>query len=185
MTTQMHPSQRIKSLKPETSALVGSIGALAGPSLETIRNFQENLWNDAFKKSIESSYKNWFAIVYLFYDMITFPCMREDQFILCPSIYDTSQVLGKSCLSANSLLSALRRLTKPFVDSQASGKDDASCPPVEEASRENQYKLLRNGMPERLLRKQIEVSSSSRQRVSDDILQAEEHRTVRSYIHRI
>jgi len=88
MTTMLHPSKRIKSLKPETSALIGSINALPGPSLDEIAAFQEQLWNDAFNASAEACYKHWYAIVFLFYDMVTFHGEREDEFLLRPNIFE-------------------------------------------------------------------------------------------------
>ena len=91
MTTMLHPSKRIKSLKPETSALIGSINALPGPSLDEISAFQEQLWNDAFNASAEACYKHWYAIVFLFYDMVTFQGEREDEFLLHPSLFDKAQ----------------------------------------------------------------------------------------------
>ena len=91
MTTILHPSKRVKSLKPDTSALIGCINALPGPSLDEIAAFQEQLWNDAFNASAEACYKHWYAIVFLFYDMVTFQGEREDEFLLRPSLFDKAQ----------------------------------------------------------------------------------------------
>jgi hypothetical protein len=100
MTLHTQPSKRVKTLRTETSVLVDCVKKSTGASIDSIRVFQENLWNSAFGLTTEATYKHWHAILYLFYDMVTFPVEREQQFILRPDIFDNCRASGKSCLAS-------------------------------------------------------------------------------------
>ena len=72
MTLHTQPSKRVKTLRTETSVLVDCVKKSTGASIESVRDFQENLWNSAFNVTAEASYKHWHAILYLFYDSSLF-----------------------------------------------------------------------------------------------------------------
>ena len=191
MTLQSQPSKRVKTLRTETSVLVDCVKKSTGASIESVRDFQENLWNSAFNVTAEASYKHWHAILYLFYDMVTFPWEREQQFILRPDIFNNCRPSGKSCL-ASTLYSYLYlrilvftalRLLKRFEEMQVPDEVQSSHPQENARERQDRNKLRRSGVPARF-RHAVGESSSSSGQISADIHNAAEGHMVISPIHR-
>ena len=191
MTLSPQHSKRVKTLRTETSVLVDCVKKSTGASIESVRDFQENLWNSAFSTTTEDSYKHWHAILYLFYDMVTFPWEREQQFILRPDIFSNCRQPGKSCL-ASTLYSYLYlrilvftalRLLKRFEEMQVPDEEQSSHPQENARERQDRSKLRRSGIPARF-RHAVGESSSSSGQISADIHNAAEGHMVISPIHR-
>jgi hypothetical protein len=191
MTLSPQHSKRVKTLRTETSVLVDCVKKSTGASIESVRDFQENLWNSAFNVTAEASYKHWHSILYLFYDMVTFPWEREQQFILRPDIFSNCRQSGKSCL-ASTLYSYLYlrilvftalRLLKRFVEMQVPDEEQSSQPREDARERQDRSKLRRSGIPARF-RHAVGASSSSSGQISADIHNAAEGHMVISPIHR-